>query len=488
MDLSRRAATRRSRNQRRLGVENLEGRALLSSSTIGHAHHAAHRAAHVSAAPVAQPPPPPVPPPTNNPPIVDTGQLPYSIRLQPISIPNAPALQGASYAQLHGKWLFIGGRTNGLHGFDANTQNFPPEYQNRDAIVIEPKTGRVWTRSLDDPGISQAAADALTSTDQQFLQQAKRLYIIGGYGVDSATGQSTTFDTLTQIDVQGLMKAVINGGPIAPRIRQVHDPLFRVTGGGLGAIGKREYLVMGQKYVGNYSPNNAGATQVYTNAIRSFRINSRSLTLGVRDTQTIIDPVNFHRRDFGMSPTILANGQPGLTVYGGVFTPEGLAYREPVTIRGNGRPPIVSSFKQSFNLYNSPEVPIYDARHRTMNTVFLGGISLYTYNPKTGVIAPDPRLPFVDTITTLSRDSRGNYREFVMPNQLPGLLGAEAQFLPSVNAPRYSNGVVKFNAIHRPTVVGTMYGGIEAQQPNNGPTTATAQMFRVILVPERHRR
>lgn len=478
-----RGKTRRSRNHGRLGVESLEGRALLSVSTISLAHPLArHRASQSVVGRMA-----PAQAPANDSPVVDTGQVPYSIELRPISIPNAPALQGASFAQLHGKWLFIGGRTNGLHGFDSNTQNFPPEYQNRDVIVIEPRTGRVWTRSLDDPGISQVATDALTSTSQQFLQQGKRLYIIGGYGVDSATGKSTTFDTLTQIDVQGLIKAVVNGGPIAPRIRQVHDPRFQVTGGGLGAIGKRDYLVMGQKYLGDYTTNNAGAIQIYTNAIRSFQINSRSLMLGIRNYQSIIDPVNFHRRDFSMSPTILTNGQPGLTVYGGVFTPEGLAYREPVTIQGHGRPPIISSFKQSFNLYHAPTIPIYDARSRTMNTTFLGGISLDTYDPATGKITPDPNLPFVNTISTLRRDSHGNYQEFIMPNQLPGLLGANAQFLPSLKAPRYSNGVIRFNAIHRPTVVGTMYGGILAQQPNGGPTTATSQMFRVVVVPRRHR-
>jgi hypothetical protein len=465
-------------------VESLERRALLSGSTIGQAHPSARRhAAPAEVGSAAQPSQA-----VTNPPVVDTGQLPYSIQLRPVSIPNAPALQGASFAQLHGRWLFIGGRTNGLHGFDSNAQNFPPEFQNRDAIVIEPKTGRVWTRSLDDPGLAQAATDALTSTSQQFLQQGKRLYIIGGYGVDSATGKSTTFDTLTQIDVQGLIKAVVNGGPIAPRIRQVHDPRLQVAGGGLAALGKRVYLVMGQSYVGNYDPNNAGATQTYTNAIQSFQMNSRSLLLGIRNDRTIIDPANFHRRDFQLSPTIMANGQPGVTVFGGVFTPEGLAYRQPVTIRGHGRPPVVSPFKQSFNLYNSPQVPIYDSGNRTMNTVFLGGISLDTFDPATGEITPDPQLPFVNTITALRRDSHGNYQEYVMPNQLPGLLGAEAQFLPALKAPRYSNGVIKFNAVHRPIVVGTMYGGIEAQQPNNGPTTASSKMFDVILVPKRHRR
>jgi hypothetical protein len=50
-------------------------------------------------------------------PIVDQGQLPFQIQATPVNIPNVPGLQSAAHAQYGGKWLFIGGRTNGLHGF-----------------------------------------------------------------------------------------------------------------------------------------------------------------------------------------------------------------------------------------------------------------------------------------------------------------------------------------------------------------------------------
>jgi hypothetical protein len=58
--------------------------------------------------------------------------------------------------------------------------------------------------------------------------------MIGGYGVDSRTGVPNTKDTLTAIDVPGLMRWVKNSNSkksAADNIRQISDPLLRVTGG-----------------------------------------------------------------------------------------------------------------------------------------------------------------------------------------------------------------------------------------------------------------
>jgi hypothetical protein len=64
----------------------------------------------------------------------------------------------------------------------------------------------------------------------------------GGYKVDTASGNFTNKDALTAIDVPALMQWVVNSSPgdtAARRIRQIHNPIFRVTGGAmkLGAGG-----------------------------------------------------------------------------------------------------------------------------------------------------------------------------------------------------------------------------------------------------------
>jgi hypothetical protein len=144
---------------------------------------------------------------------------------------------------------------------------------------------------------------------------------------------------------------------------------------------------------------------------------------------------------------------------------------------------MISSYQQFFSQYDSPQIPLYNGRAHSMQTIFLGGISLYTYDPTTQSIAEDTMLPFINTITDLVQRPNGADQEYIMPVQLPGLLGAGAQFLMSPLAPHASNGVTKLDAIRRPTAVGYMYGGILAQQPNNGNSTSSAEIFKVTLVP-----
>ena len=122
-----------------------------------------------------------------------------------------------------------------------------------------------------------------------------------------------------------------------------------------------------------------------------------------------------------------------------------------------------------------------------MQTVFLGGISLYNYDPSSQAITPDPNIPFINTITDLAQSAGGSFQEYVMPNQLPALLGAEAQFMPSSVVPAFSNGVIKLSALHHATTVGFMYGGILAQEANNGPSTGSGEIFKVTVVPTKPR-
>ena len=63
-------------------------------------------------------------------------QLPFTITVgNAVQIPNAPKLQSFASAQAGGKWLLIGGRTEGLHTFRSATpetpsNNFPPQELN----------------------------------------------------------------------------------------------------------------------------------------------------------------------------------------------------------------------------------------------------------------------------------------------------------------------------------------------------------------------
>ena len=68
---------------------------------------------------------------------------PYTIELEEVSMPGTPAIHSFAFAQSGGKWLFIGGRTNGLHGFTPATA-FPKQFSNKNIFVVDPVSMQTW--------------------------------------------------------------------------------------------------------------------------------------------------------------------------------------------------------------------------------------------------------------------------------------------------------------------------------------------------------
>jgi hypothetical protein len=146
-------------------------------------------------------------------PIFPGTELPFriSIKLEknqddtPFLLPDG--LQSYAFAILGSKWLFINGRTNGLHGFGDNPDNFPPRAQNRKVYVVDIKSKKIASRSLEIPesGLTQDQIDSLSVTASLFYQKGETLYIAGGYGFRNSDEQFVTFDTFTAIDVPGLI-------------------------------------------------------------------------------------------------------------------------------------------------------------------------------------------------------------------------------------------------------------------------------------------
>jgi hypothetical protein len=141
----------------------------------------------------------------------------FTVELQPVDSSRLPALQSFSAAQgSDGKWLIIGGRTNGLHLFVQSSNGgstpppnaFPTKSANTDVWVIDPAARRAWSASLK--GLPANIADALATTNAQYAQDGNVLYIIGGYGMNSQTQQMTTFGTLTAVKVNETINAVVN--------------------------------------------------------------------------------------------------------------------------------------------------------------------------------------------------------------------------------------------------------------------------------------
>ena len=410
-----------------------------------------------------------------------------NISLSAINIENLDGRQSFAVGQANGKWLIIGGRTDGLHrrqpfaSFDTNGQ--PNEL-----LVIDPVSKQKWTANLSILPI--AIQEALKATNIDFIQNNNQLYLIGGYGYSNTLGDHTTFNTLTAIAVSETIAAIVSNNNYSNYIRQTSNSIFQNTGGQLEKINDSYYLIGGQDFQGRYNPmgptHGPGFTQTYSNQIRKFNILDNGTLLGVNNISIITDSVNLHRRDYNALPQILPNLSQGITAYSGVFQQNvDLPYLNAVTIDSLSYI-VNNNFNQYYNHYHCANIPLYSASKNEMHALFFGGIA--QYYDSLGILVQDNNVPFVKTIARVTRDVNGTLAEYKLPIEMPALLGAGAEFIYRDNLPVYTNGVIKMDELSADsTVLGYIYGGINSSAKNifwinNGSQSASsANIYKVTL-------
>jgi hypothetical protein len=413
---------------------------------------------------------------------------PFQILLEPLSITGLSGIQAYAFGQYNGKWLIVGGRLDGLHRRQPFA-SFDVAGRNDQLTVIDPLMKQMWSAPLTS--LSVGLQDQLSSTNMEFIQEGDYLYLIGGYGYSYASKSHITYPNLTAIKLPEVINAIINKSPIHTFFRQIMDERFAVTGGYLNKIYNTYYLTGGQRFDGRYNPmgpdHGPGFSQVYTNAIRKFRIKEDGVKWTITHLPSVIDGVNLHRRDYNVVPQIMPNRQEGLTAFSGVFqvTIE-LPYLNSVNIDSAGY--IVNNdFKQYYNHYHCAHIPLYSFKENKMHTVFFGGIA--QYYDSAGVLIQDNNVPFVKTIARVTRDEKGVMSEYKLPVEMPALLGAGSEFIPVEKLPKYNNEVIKLDELNDDTtLVGYIYGGISSVAMNvffsNSGTqsSATNRIFKVYVI------
>jgi hypothetical protein len=206
----------------------------------------------------------------------------------------------------------------------------------------------------------------------------------------------------------------------------------------------------------------------------------------VTHLQAITDEVNLHRRDYNVVPQILPNQQEGLTAFSGVFqVGADLPFLNCVNIDSSAYN-VNNDFSQYYNHYHCANIPLYSAATNEMHNLFFGGIS--QYYDSAGVLVQNNDVPFVKTIARVTRDANGTMAEYKLPIEMPALLGAGAEFIPT-DVPVYPNEVIKLDALTSDsTLLGYIYGGINSSEPNifwvNDGTQSIASngIFKVFLI------
>lgn len=396
----------------------------------------------------------------------------YELNIKPVVIPNFPGLHSYAYAQHQGKWLIIGGRKDGIHArqpFNA----FPAAQNNTDIYVVDVENKQFWSSSVNV--LPTNIKEQLQSTNMNYCQEKDSLYIIGGYGFSASANDHITYPYLTAVNVSGLMNAIINNQSIVSFFRQIQDQNFAVTGGHLKQLKDDYYLIGGHQFNGRYNPmGNPTYTQTYTNQIRKFKIHN-GLSLSYSAFSATTDPVHLRRRDYNLLPQIFANGEEGFTISSGVFQINAdLPFLYPVDIKANSYNPI-TSFNQYLSHYHCGVAHFYDSLKNNMHSIFFGGMSQYYY--QNGTLIQDNQVPFVKTISRLSRDSMGNFSEHLMPIEMPALKGSSAEFIPNLKLSHFDSKIIKLSPINQTEfLIGHLVGGINSSAINpfsNNQTSST---------------
>lgn len=411
--------------------------------------------------------------------------FPYDVVLTPVAVTGLPGLHSYVFAQHNGKWLIIGGRKDGVHArqpFNA----FPQLQNNTNIYVVDVANNQLWSASVSS--LPVGLSEQLQSTNMNFYQDGDTLYILGGYAFSASANDHVTFNKLTSIDVVGLMNAIENNLTITSYFKQISGPEFAITGGQLGKIGDEFYLVGGHQFDGRYNPmNNPTFTQTYSSSIRKFQIDNSGSQLSISNYSVITDAVHLHRRDYNLVPQVFPNGELGYTISSGVFQiGVDLPFLYPVDIKASGYFP-QTQFSQYLSNYHSGKVGLYDANLNQMHSLFFGGMSQYYF--QNGTLIQDNTVPFVKTISRVSRLADGSLEEYQLPIEMPNLKGSGAEFIPNETLPHYSNEVIQLaNISNTQFVIGHLYGGISSSSPTaftdnqTGLTSADPTIYEVKLV------
>ena len=390
----------------------------------------------------------------------------YSVQLKQKSIPGLPGLHSFAVAQWQGKWLLVGGRRDGLHARQPNS-SFPAASNNTDLLVVDVAQQQFWSVSVN--ALPVGIREQLQSTNMNFYQDHDTLVLIGGYGYSNTQQDHITFPNLTTIHVSGLIQAIINAALITSFIKQINDPYFAVNGGQLGKIGNYFYLVGGHRFDGRYNPmGNPTYVQTYVSGIKKFQLNNAGVNPAYFNSSFISDQVHLHRRDYNLVPQLYSNGVEGYMLSSGVFQPAvNLPYLYPVDITAGGYTPQVT-FNQYLSNYHSAKVAIFDSVNLSMHALFFGGMSQYSY--VNNALVQDNTVPFVKTISRVSRDVNAQLEEHVMDTEMPDFLGASAEFMINMNLPHTASEIIILQSNQPDSILlGHMYGGIYS--PTSSPFT-----------------
>lgn len=409
----------------------------------------------------------------------------YSVRLEQVSVQGLPGFHSYAYGQHDGKWLIVGGRTDGIHARQPFA-SFPPNHNNDHIFVVDPSTGEFFAENINSLSID--FREHLQSTNMNFHQIADTLYIMGGYAYSESAGDHITFPKLTTMVVSETINDVINGSLNEENFGHLYDERFAVTGGQLGELDDTLILVGGHRFDGRYNPRDMPTfRQEYTHAIQSFRISQALADPKISFYSKVVDTDHLRRRDYNLVPYIFRDGEPGYMISTGVFQRQAdLPFLYNVEIGKDEFYKPIPDFEQLLSHYHSAKLSIYEKEANELHMLFFGGLAQFYFQGDQ--LIQDDRVPFVTTISRVTRFSDGSFAEFALPVVMPDLKGTSAEFIPNPNLPTNKTGVILMDEIESDELLaGYIVGGIDTPVTNpfatnqTGTTSASYTIYEIWL-------
>lgn len=398
--------------------------------------------------------------------------FPFNVELKPVSIPGFPGIHSYAVGHFQGKSVFIGGRLDGIHArqpFNA----FPSTGNNQRVYVVDFQTKQVWSSSL--VGLDTGIFEQLQSTNFNFLQQGNDLIITGGYSFSNRLQDHITHPRLTVLPLDSVVPKIVRNQSWHMDVLSVQDTGFAVTGGQMAIFGDTLCLVGGHRFDGRYNPmGHSTYTQNYTESVRRFTFQKSGNLLQVQWYSPIRSADHLHRRDYNLMPYKSSQGERKYVISSGVFQPQvDLPFLYPVDLNSNGIV-VDTGFSQRLSNYHSAKASIYDPSNQAMHYLFFGGISQYQY--QNGLLVSDQSVPFVRTISRLTRSSQGQWFEYPM-GVMPGYLGAGAELIIDHQNPSFQSDEIltlPSTSIPDSIFLGYMVGGISSSIPNAFSSNSTS--------------
>lgn len=411
--------------------------------------------------------------------------FPYRIKLEPKAIDSLVGKHSYVYGRSGNLVLILGGRLDGVHARQPMNA-FPDALSNQELMVLNLESGEIWNRGISELSIN--LQDQLRATNLNYAQQGDTLLFLGGYGYSNVSGTYKTYPYATACIVSNVINHIQNNQSVASDFIQITDPKTANTGGEIGKLGDTLVLVGGHQFDGQYNAmGNPTYTQVYTNAVQPFFLSFSNQQLQLNWLPQLIDANQFHRRDYNLLPMYSAAGQNKLLISSGVFQPTiNLPYLYPIELNSTSYIPR-TEFSQLLSHYQNATFSLYDEQRQSNHWLFFGGMAQYYYS--NGQLIQDNSVPFVKTISRMTLDSTNTFGEFNFPVEMPGYLGAGAEFI-AVNDTSFWHDEIGLLS-HMTTdslLLGWIYGGISSPSINpftnnqTNTTSASNNVYEVWLI------